>query len=68
MVATRNWQHGYPALSYRRHLPTTSAYPDARGDKIVVDFMKEIESAIAIALSEFEATVKAEAQSSVSGI
>ena len=49
---------------YQRQVPI----PDARGDKIVVDFMKEIESAIAIALSEFEATVKAEAQSSVSGI
>ena len=43
---------------FQRQVPI----PDARGDKTVLDFMKEIENAIATALSDFEAAVTAKAQ------
>jgi hypothetical protein len=42
---------------FQRQVPI----PDARGDKIVVDFMKEIKDAVESALNEFEAQVANEA-------
>ena len=45
---------------YQRWVPI----PESRGDQAVVDFMKEMEHAVNTALQEFEAQVKAEAESS----
>ena len=45
---------------YQRWVPI----PESRGDQAVVDFMNEMEHAVNTALQEFEAKVKAEAESS----